>query len=328
MKKSHKEIIVEDITYKTLVSKNAFYGHSCDIWDPRTAPFIMGTKSSREPKKRGKSNLTYLIDLNYTLKAWRRTKEAIINIASNGGTFLLVGTIPVIKSTKKITNPKTKEKVEALNKSWIEYSELIKECAEIVGCNYVNTRWKGGILTNLPVIKKSINQMLNLKDFLERIESPNPKSTQTIQINKKEKTKLKKDLIKLEYQFGGLASMTKLPDMVIVLNMNENKTAVFEAKKLGIPVTCVGDTIANPEYAEYFIPANDDSLDTLKLFVTNIAACIEIGKKEYLEKEQLARQILDENEDKELDDALQVSITATDIPVEYKNSNRSSTSNL
>lgn len=317
-----QEIIIEEITYQNLVSKNAFYGHSCDTWDPRTAPFIVGTKSLRQPRRKGKSNHTYLLDLSYTLKAWSRAKEAIINTASNGGTFILVGSAPTEKSTKKIENKYTKEKLEKVNQSWKEYCKLIKDCSEIVGCSYVNSRWKGGILTNLDVIKQSVKKMLTLQEFLEKIENP---TADTIQLNKKERTKLRKDLNKLEAQFGGLASLDKLPDMVIVFNMNSNKNTVLEAKKLNIPVVCVGDTIANPDYAEYFIPANDESIETLKLFVINIAACIEMGKREYQKKLLESSPILDAEQEQEIDNALQVSITATDIPVTYKNSQRSLT---
>lgn len=311
--KKQEEIVIEDITYQNLISKNAFYGYSCDTWDPRTAPFILSTKTSRQRKRKGQSNHTYLIDLGLTIKSWNRASEAIVNVAARGGTFLIVGSNPMPKTSqlKKLTN-----KAKKMHELWDNYADLIKRCAETVNVNYVNGNWKGGILTNFPVIRQSIERYKKLEDFISKVEDPNHDS---IKIQKKELTHLKKELKKLKKQFGGLVSMEKLPDMLIVFNMNLNSTAVFEAKKLGIPVVCVGNTIANPELAEYFIPANDNSIDTLTLFLTNSCASIELGKQEYKNHVEYIQQLEQEIEAEEETPGLSISIVATDIPVTYKN---------
>lgn len=278
-----------EINLQSLINTKAFYGTSCDSWDPKTAPFILSTKVNRHPRKKGRSKYTYLIDLTLTVKAWNRSKQFIEQLSANSGNFLVVGTQN-------------------------EISPLIKHYAKQIPTYHVTRKWKGGTLTNLKVTLASIKRLENLEKIINKLENQeDPNFT----INKKELGLLKKELIKLEDQYGGLRGLKELPQALIVFDMVSHKTAVYEAQKLNIPVICISNTLSNPDYAEYFIPSNTSSPATLKLFVFNIFAALEIGykKKEFkYHQQQLANELNNLDEDINL----QVSITATDIPVTYK----------
>jgi small subunit ribosomal protein S2 len=293
---NQNEITVLDIGFQSLLDAKAFYGTSCDNWNPKSAPFILCTKTNRQPKRKGRSKHTYLIDLSITLKSWNRTKQFIESTASAGGTFMFVGT-------------------------QLEAGKLIRRCAEQVEAMHVTKKWKGGTLTNLKVTLNSIKRLANLEKLIKKLDDAEAEGTT---INKKELNLLKKEQIKLQEQYGGIKNLKKLPNALIVFNMLEHKTAIFEAKKLGIPVICVSDTLGNPEHSDYFIACNTSSTSALKLFIINMFSAIEIGyrKRNFkISQENLIKEISELEEDTNM----VVSITATDIPVEYKNSKNSLT---
>ena len=70
--------------------------------------------------------------------------------------------------------------------------------------------------------------------------------------------------------------MNRLPKAVFVIDPNLEKIAVDEARKLCIPVVATLDTNCDPDLIDYPVPANDDSIRSVALFVGNIAdACLE-----------------------------------------------------
>ena len=57
--------------------------------------------------------------------------------------------------------------------------------------------------------------------------------------------------------------MEKLPDVIFVADIVRDLIPVREAKRLGIPVVAIVDTNADPDLADYVIPANDDAIKSL-----------------------------------------------------------------
>ena len=68
--------------------------------------------------------------------------------------------------------------------------------------------------------------------------------------------------------------MKKLPDAVVVVDPMEDRNAVLEAKKLGIPVFGRVDTNCNPAFVDFAIPANDDAVKAIKLMISLLADAI------------------------------------------------------
>ena len=92
---------------------------------------------------------------------------------------------------------------------------------------------------------------------------------------KKELSHLAKQHAKLMRNLGGLRTMPAMPGAIFVVDPVEEHIAIAEARRLGIPVVGVCDTNADPDLVDYIIPANDDAMRSIRLFVSTAAeACI------------------------------------------------------
>ena len=78
---------------------------------------------------------------------------------------------------------------------------------------------------------------------------------------------LERERIKLSDLHRGIKDMRYIPSAVFVVDVRLEKIAVDEAKVLGIPVFGIVDTNTNPNLIDYPIPANDDSIKTVKLIL-------------------------------------------------------------
>ena len=122
---------------------------------------------------------------------------------------------------------------------------------------YVNTRWLGGTLTNWNTVSNSIRRLENLERTLS-----NPDAG----FVKKERLRLNRQLRKLEAGLGGIREMKRVPDMLFVIDVNEERLAVAEAIKIGIPVVAVVDSNADPTGIDYPIPGNDDASRAIQFY--------------------------------------------------------------
>ncbi len=135
--------------------------------------------------------------------------------------------------------------------------EVVRETAVGGQQFYVNTRWLGGTLTNWNTVSNSIRRLDNLERTLS-----NPDAG----FVKKERLRLTRQLRKLEAGLGGIREMKRVPDMLFVIDVKEERLAVNEAVKLGIPVVAVVDSNADPTGIEYPIPGNDDASRAIRFY--------------------------------------------------------------
>ena len=91
---------------------------------------------------------------------------------------------------------------------------------------------------------------------------------------KKERHMLRREKLKLSDLHRGIKDMKHLPNALFVVDANHEKIAVAEAKCLGIPTFGLVDTNTDPFCLDYPIPANDDSIKTIKLIMTYISDLI------------------------------------------------------
>jgi small subunit ribosomal protein S2 len=83
--------------------------------------------------------------------------------------------------------------------------------------------------------------------------------------------------------------MTKLPDVLFVVDTKKEHIAVKEAKTLGIPVVALLDTNCDPEPIDYVIPGNDDAIRAVSLITGAMAnAVIEAREGTVAEVEEAA----------------------------------------
>ena len=139
----------------------------------------------------------------------------------------------------------------------------IAKCIEqtAIDCDswYINKRWLGGFLTNFNTVKNSLSTSLT--------------------ITKKERAHLERRQKRIQKYLGGVQTMSKLPDIVIILGQNKEINAVKECNKLKIPSVTILDTDCDPSLTDFLIPANDDSLTSVNFILNKLSKAIKEGKK-------------------------------------------------
>ncbi|MBD2100639.1 30S ribosomal protein S2 [Leptolyngbya sp. FACHB-261] len=146
------------------------------------------------------------------------------------------------------------------------------------GSHYVNQRWLGGMLTNWATIKTRVDR---LKD-LERREESGALDL----LPKKEASSLRREMEKLRKYLGGIRTMRKVPDIVVVVDTKREYNAVQECQKLNIPIVSMLDTNCDPDVVDVPIPGNDDAIRSIKLIVGKLADAIYEGRHGQLEDEE------------------------------------------
>ena len=196
----------------------------------------------------GERNGIYIIDLQKTQRMFRDALGFVSNAIAEdkGKTVLFVG-------TKR------------------QAQDAVREEAERAGQYYVNQRWLGGLLTNFQTVQKSIKR---LKD-LEAMQTDGRYE----KLTKKERIKLDREREGLNKNLSGIKSMSRLPDIVFIIDVRKEEIAVAEANRLGIPIVAVVDTNCSPEGIDYVIPGNDDALRAVRLFASRIADSIVEGQQ-------------------------------------------------
>jgi small subunit ribosomal protein S2 len=195
-------------------------------------------------------NGIHIIDLQKTLDATNQSTAAVRKVTEAGKTVLFLGTKPQAKN-------------------------VIRDEALRCSMPYVTERWLGGTLTNFNTVRRSLAKL----EHIEKIEADG-----TIeQYSKKEALQMSKEKEKLIRALGGIRNMSELPAMIFIVDTKKEANAVREARKLGIPIIGLIDTNADPEEADFPIPANDDAMRAISLFCKAIAdACLD-GRAKFLE---------------------------------------------
>jgi len=129
--------------------------------------------------------------------------------------------------------------------------DKLTQVAKNLNSPYVNERFLGGTITNFDQIKKSTSKLAEM--------NANMVSGGYDKYTKKERLLIKREIDRLERFFGGMKDMTKLPDVLFVIDTHKEIGAVKEANKRDIPVVGIVDTNSDPTLVDYPIPMNDDS---------------------------------------------------------------------
>ncbi len=200
-------------------------------------------------------NGIHILDLQQTIVLLEEAYNVVRDTVAEGGHVLFVG-------TKR------------------QAQDSIAREATRAGMPYVNVRWLGGTLTNWLTIKQRINYLDNLESRREAGDFDLLKKT--------ERLRLDREIAKLDLRLGGIRKMIKIPELLFVVDVNNEETAVREANILGIPIIGVVDTNSDPDPIEYLIPSNDDAIRAIKLLTGKMADAALEGlamRKEALEEE-------------------------------------------
>jgi small subunit ribosomal protein S2 len=197
-------------------------------------------------------NGIHIIDLQQTSKLLSTAYNVIRDTVANGGTVLFVG-------TKR------------------QAQETVAEEAMRCGMPYVTERWMGGMLTNWSTMHARIQE-------LERLEKMRD-TGELDRLTKKEGLLIGREITRLTTRLSGTRSMKRRPDLLFIIDVGREESAVREANLLNIPIVAMVDTNCNPQSIDFVIPSNDDAIRAIKLLVAKVADAVLEGKAMRKEEE-------------------------------------------
>lgn len=191
-------------------------------------------------------NNTDIIDLTKTKEKLAAALAYLKQAASERKLILFVGTRPSVR-------------------------DLLREAALELGYPYVDQRWIGGTLTNFRVVRKRIETLEGLEH--EKASGGLDKYT------KKERLRKEQEMGRLVETFDGLRRLTKLPDVLVILDISHDDLALREATRMGATVISLNDTNTDPRSVTYAIPSNDDARPAVSYMLGRMKVAIREGEK-------------------------------------------------
>jgi len=224
-----------------LFSVGAHFGFKKSRRHPTVAPYLYGTKEGND-----------IFDLEKTADLIAKATEVIKEAGLNGKTVLFVGT-----------------KTEVI--------DIVTKAATKVAMPYVVNRWIGGMLTNLPEIKKRILRLSELQSGTESGELER-------KYTKKERMVLGREATKLDHNFKGMSTMTRLPDLMVVVDPRHDHIAVKEARNMKVPVIGIMSSDCDVSLVTYPVLVNDSLKASVTTVLEELTTALALGQAAYVPK--------------------------------------------
>nr|YP_009094921.1 30S ribosomal protein S2 [Chlorella variabilis]AIU38964.1 30S ribosomal protein S2 [Chlorella variabilis]AJP09423.1 30S ribosomal protein S2 [Chlorella variabilis]AST08884.1 30S ribosomal protein S2 [Chlorella sp. ATCC 30562] len=213
-----------------------------NFWHPLMSDYFLGIRQN-----------VSVLNTQQTLKSLLRAFHIIALILNKKGRILIINTNPeFFRLCNNLTNitliGKYKFFIEKKNKK--NYKKLKTPLV-----SYVSYKWIGGTLTNWKQISKSV---LTFAKFSERCEHFLLKNG----IDFPKYSRVKKCFQGLLYKENNkmLLAFKQKPDLIFLINPNENRTILNEAYRLHIPVIAFTESSTDPKEITYPIPVNNYSI--------------------------------------------------------------------
>lgn len=211
------------------------------VLEMASAGVLFGHRRSKtHPRMRpfigGLKNEIELIDPEATMAALNAAAEAIEEVVGRGELVLAVGTSAPARGA-------------------------VEHFAQALSFPFVINRWLGGTLTNFKMIAERVKYYHEL--MAKRASGELAKYT------KKEQADFSKDIGKLAKDFSGLTALTRIPQLLLVVDPKTHESAMKEAHTLKIPVVAILDTDDDPQGIAYPIYASDHTKSGIE-WVMNI----------------------------------------------------------
>lgn len=222
----------------------------------------------------------HIINLEHSEKLLQEAAEFAQKLGEDGKVLLFVG-------TKKQAQP------------------IVEEVAGKIGAPYMTAKWMAGLLTNFDELKKNINKLADLKVKQDKGELEH--------YTKKERLLISRKLEKFAKEYGGVTGMDKLPDALFIIDVVSEKTALYEATRMNLPVIGICDTNSNPLLVTKPIPGNDDATKSIKILTQTIADAYAAGLKKAgksVEQPAKAEAKKDKNDEAKESDVLDETLKA------------------
>ena len=224
-----------------LFNAGAHFGFKKSRRHPTVVPYLFTTKEGVD-----------IFDLEKTAATVAEVKELLKQAGLTGKTVLFVG---------------TKD----------ESAKIVKAAAESAGAPYVVNRWIGGMLTNIPEIKKRINR-------LEALTHESTSGELERKYTKKERVVIGREMDKLAFNFGGIKDMQKTPDYVLVVDPRHDHIAVTEAKSRNVPVIAIMSSDCDASKIDYPVVVNDSLQSSVSLLLEELSSALKEGASAYTPK--------------------------------------------
>lgn len=228
-----------------MVSAGVHFGHRRCLRNPKMIPYIYTEKDDLQ-----------IIDLFQTYWYLQIASKFLFNACRRGQRILFVG-------TKK------------------HIAKCVEQTANECHSWYINKRWLGGLLTNWETMQKSILKLQTENRKVFRVTKGLDAKDGFSQKSKKENARFERRKKRFLKYFGGVQTMSELPDIVIIIGQQEEMNAVRECQKLKIPSLTILDTNCDPDLTDRFIPANDDSRTSVYFILSKLANAIKEGQKDF-----------------------------------------------
>jgi small subunit ribosomal protein S2 len=206
------------------------------------------SKSKGHPKMKPYIFMTrqgvQIINVEKTAQKLQEAADFLKDTASRGGIILFVATTMPAKP-------------------------VVKEAASALSMPYVSERWLGGTLTNFKSLSKRLEYFIKQEDKKAKGEFA--------KYSKKEQAMFAKELEDLEVKMGGIKNLKKHPDVIFLVDIDEHKTTIKEAKANNIPIVALSDTNTDPSLVNYIIPANDRSVKSISIVLNGIQKAVKDG---------------------------------------------------
>ena len=205
------------------------------------------------PYIKGSQNSIHLIDLRETLKGLIRAHRFLRAAASQGKMILFVG-------TKRAAR------------------ECVIEASQRVGMTHVSERWLGGTLTNFRTIRNRLARLEELEGLT--------RDGLLAQYSKKHASSLQREHKKILRNLGGIRNLKEMPGVVVVIDPKREVNAVRECARVGVPSVALIDTDSDPSLVDIPVPANDDAIRVVQLFLRICTDAIQAGLAQRVKVEE------------------------------------------
>lgn len=201
-------------------------------------------KSRKNPKFQeyvfSTRNGVEVLDLQKTIQGIDIVSQMMKKHRDDGKLFLLVGTQPAAR--------------EAVQKLSIALGD----------CPFVAGKWIGGLMTNFSMLSRRLEYFKKKKSDME--------AGKFEKYTKKERLLIERELEKLSEKFAGLANLTRVPDVLFVVDgtVKNHGTAIREARIKNATILGIIDNDDNPDDFDYFIPGNDHAKASIDWIVDSV----------------------------------------------------------
>ena len=189
-----------------------------------------------------------IIDLERTRECLEKAGNFLIEQIKGGANILLIGTKP-------------------------QAQELVCELGQAVSMPFCANRWLGGCLTNFETVKSSLAKYQRFLDMEE--------SGELNKLPKKESAAIRREMVRMHRSFEGIRGLEKRPSILFVVDAGHEAIAIREARRLQIPTMGIVDTNSDPTVLDFPIPANDDSVKSLRVIFEYLQEAITQGIELY-----------------------------------------------